>query len=278
MSWVKVDDKAWAHPKLASLSAAAVRLWLFTLCWCNQQETDGQVPRRILSVLGGSKKAAAELVASGLWERTDNGWLVHDFLKYQPSRAQRDSQREALRERVSRHRKREGNGVTSPLLTDRKRESNTAPVPSRPDPEERSPLPPANDPPPRDPMAYLDGPARERPDVLRVVERWKRIFGFSGFKFIRGNDLEAQIVADAIDAHGEETCLLVLEYAPNDEWVSGRADDNNGKHESLAYIFGKAHVFARIHRAAEEGERRKSDSKPSSIIERAKARKVEGAA
>jgi hypothetical protein len=98
VSWVKIDDKAWAHPKLASLSGNAVRLWVFALCWCNQQETDGAVPKSCLRVLGGSNKDAQELVSAGLWHPTETGWDIHDFLVYQPSKAQLAAQREAKAE------------------------------------------------------------------------------------------------------------------------------------------------------------------------------------
>lgn len=100
MSWVKVDDKAWSHPKLTALSGNAVRLWLFAMCWCNQHETDGTIPRAALRALGGAKAAVEELLRSGLWEATESGWAVHDFLKYQPSREQREKERESGRQRA----------------------------------------------------------------------------------------------------------------------------------------------------------------------------------
>lgn len=139
MSWVKVDDKAWSHPKFTDLSGNAVRLWLFALCWCNQQETDGKIPRGALRVLGGSPKAARELVSAGLWEVSEAGWEVHDFLHYQPSRAQRNAQREGIRSRVAKHRNGGGNAPPStpvtPLHDGRKQESNAAPDPDPvPDP------------------------------------------------------------------------------------------------------------------------------------------------
>jgi hypothetical protein len=112
MSWVRIDDKAWSHPKLAGLSGNAVRLWLFALCWCNQQESDGHVPATMLRVLGASPKVAAELVAAGLWEVVEDGWQFHDYLNYQPSREQLASQRNATKERVTKYRERSRNGVT----------------------------------------------------------------------------------------------------------------------------------------------------------------------
>jgi hypothetical protein len=95
MSWVKVCDKAWAHPKFANLSGGAVRLWLFALCWSNQQEKDGEVPSGILRLLGGTAKQAAELVKATLWETRGEGWAIHDYLHYQPGSQQIRAKREA---------------------------------------------------------------------------------------------------------------------------------------------------------------------------------------
>lgn len=98
MSWVRVDDKAWAHPKFAQLSAGAVKLWLFALCWCNQYETDGAIPGAALKTLGGSKAHAAELVEVGLWDSVERGFEVRGFLEYQPSSAEIRAKREAKAE------------------------------------------------------------------------------------------------------------------------------------------------------------------------------------
>jgi len=47
--------------------------------------TDGVVPEAMISVLRGRKKTASELVDSGLWEKTESGYLFHDWFEYQPS-------------------------------------------------------------------------------------------------------------------------------------------------------------------------------------------------
>lgn len=98
MAWVKLDDKVWSHPKFGALSGDAVRLWMFALCWCNQHETDGSIPRVTVRVLGGTSDAAAELCASGLWHETENGWQIHDYLDHQPSRDDLARKREAKAE------------------------------------------------------------------------------------------------------------------------------------------------------------------------------------
>jgi hypothetical protein len=134
MTWVRIDDKAWRHPKIAALSPSALRLWLFALCWCNQYETDGAIPAHALTLLESNKARAAELVSAGLWEKTQTGWQVHDYLVYQPSRAKLDNERTATKHRVNQHRERKRNAVTCSAVTEKKRTRNTRPDPD-PDPD-----------------------------------------------------------------------------------------------------------------------------------------------
>lgn len=95
MVWVKIDDKAFLHPKVATLSAGAVRLWLFSLCWATHSELDGFIPSKIPKTLGGSKSHVEELVANRLWIVAQDGWSIHDYLEYQPSVEERKSLKEA---------------------------------------------------------------------------------------------------------------------------------------------------------------------------------------
>lgn len=121
MSWVRIDDRAWCHPKLVALSAPAVRLWVWALCWSAQHETDGLIKLAALSILGGTKRVAAELVSAGLWDIRDDGWMVHDFLDWNPSAEERREKREQSVARLKRHReriaKRVSNGAHNALVT-----------------------------------------------------------------------------------------------------------------------------------------------------------------
>ena len=112
MSWVRIDDKAWCHPKFAGLSGNAVRLWLYALCWCNAQQADGHVPKSMIRTFGSSAKDVEALIMAGLWEATDDGWVFHNYLRYQPSKAKIEAKREQISNRVTLHRKRSRNIVT----------------------------------------------------------------------------------------------------------------------------------------------------------------------
>jgi hypothetical protein len=99
--WVKLDDHFPEHRKLAELGAYAPLCgWLYicALAWCNRQLTDGRIPFGHLprltcfdhiSAVAEDVKVetlATMLVNAGLWEKTRDGYQIHDYLEYQYSR------------------------------------------------------------------------------------------------------------------------------------------------------------------------------------------------
>jgi len=105
VSWVKLDDGFADHPKVLAVSGDAVLLHLAGFCYCARQETDGAIPELALSQLTRfskpkAAKLAARLVEVGLWERNGAGWLVHDYLDYNPSRESLKERRGWARERT----------------------------------------------------------------------------------------------------------------------------------------------------------------------------------
>jgi hypothetical protein len=62
------------------------------MCWAGKNITDGKLPcgllRRLAWRCHDPAIAVAELVASGVWDEDgQNGWIIHDFLEYNPSKA-----------------------------------------------------------------------------------------------------------------------------------------------------------------------------------------------
>lgn len=111
MPWVRLDDRFPSHRKVALLSDRAFRLYVSALCWCSENLTEGAIAERelpFIARLRGVKKAATELEAAGLWDRTADGWMVHDYLEYNPDRARVKADREsnAARQKAWRDRKR----------------------------------------------------------------------------------------------------------------------------------------------------------------------------
>ncbi len=85
MAWVRIHDGAMSHPKLLRLSDKAFRLWVWGLTYSQQHLTDGWLPER--SQPADLKRATNEIVAIGLWEKTDNGHQIHDYLDWNDSKS-----------------------------------------------------------------------------------------------------------------------------------------------------------------------------------------------
>jgi len=103
MPWVKIDDQFASHPKVLKAGPAAAWLYICGLTYCNRYLTDGFIPAqavRLLADLDDPEEQAAALVNAGLWEVTDGGYMVHDFLDWNPSAEEVRSEREAARERM----------------------------------------------------------------------------------------------------------------------------------------------------------------------------------
>lgn len=100
MGWARLDDKRADHPKLMAAGFEARGLDEAAICWSSSHETDGHIPETAVAMLAvghGCKnwrKVVARLVAVGRWDVVDGGWDVHDFLVYNPSKAEQDASRE----------------------------------------------------------------------------------------------------------------------------------------------------------------------------------------
>jgi hypothetical protein len=130
VTWFKVDDAFWSHPKVVAAGNAAIGLWLRCGTYAAQHLTDGFIPAAIAKQLG-SAGSAAKLVTAGLWEPVDNrpgtvdggcGYLMHDWGDYQPYRAVALQLRENSAERQRKYREKHKvseirNGVTNSAPT-----------------------------------------------------------------------------------------------------------------------------------------------------------------
>lgn len=101
MSWLRIEGRMPQHRKVAPLSDAAWRLHITAKCWCVEEKSDGRVPKAIPATLPAAPRGKAltrildELVDAELWERTEDGFLIHDFLKYNPSAAESEARSQA---------------------------------------------------------------------------------------------------------------------------------------------------------------------------------------
>ena len=153
MTWFKIDDSFYDHPKVIDISLEAVGLWTLSGAYSARHLTDGVMTTRTALRLGGTEELVAELVAAGLWTvEEDEGkteYLFNDWNDYQPTRDAVLSEREAGRQRAAASRARrsgqrspEGSPAGSPELKGNVRQDGQVPNaeaathvhPTRPDP------------------------------------------------------------------------------------------------------------------------------------------------
>ncbi len=96
MSWGKVDDALHDHPKVDALlerdersGLAAMGLWTLVFSCVSGQLTDGAISQRVVRRIApdNGMELAAWLVSNGLWEVDGEGWVMHDYLDHNESRA-----------------------------------------------------------------------------------------------------------------------------------------------------------------------------------------------
>lgn len=137
ITWFKVDDGFWSHPKTATLSDAAVVLWVRAGSYSSQHLTDGVIARPVLRLVG-TAEAAAELVAAGLWLEHPDGWEFHDWGEYQETSETVKKRREDARDRQARARERAANkrreSPSVSRVTDDVTNGVSSLYPTRPDP------------------------------------------------------------------------------------------------------------------------------------------------
>jgi hypothetical protein len=161
MPWVRFDDQFPIHRKVDRLTDAAYRLHTSAIFWCARNLTDGFVSEEDLDGVTARVRTpprfAAECVKRDVWHHArqpcpsekcpgpvdNDGWVIHDYWEYQPSKAQVMKDREATARRQANWRARRNgssNGVTDDV---------TNAAPSRPAPKEAGrgrPVPPQRPP------------------------------------------------------------------------------------------------------------------------------------
>lgn len=124
MGWIRISDDFYDNAKLADAGAIGVAVWIAGLGYCNRNLTDGVIPRQkalglvdtsgVMMVEGGdvAEQAVIRLLDYGLWHEeghscpdcVDPGprrYVIHDYLKFQPSRSDVEAKREAEKERIA---------------------------------------------------------------------------------------------------------------------------------------------------------------------------------
>jgi hypothetical protein len=120
MTWVRFDDQFPIHRKVGGLSDVLYRLHTEAIFWCARNGTDGIIHRNELKLVSTRARLArvSELTSRQLWHDSadicptcitalaaagtsepSDGWVIHDYLAYQPSREKVERERAAKAER-----------------------------------------------------------------------------------------------------------------------------------------------------------------------------------
>lgn len=104
MTWVKIDDRFEGHPKVIRAGYQAIGVYILALTHSAGHLTNGHVsPEWVKRVAGGqAKKMSDKLVSVGLWEPNGDGWTIHDYFEFNPSRETVLEKRRQERDRKSR--------------------------------------------------------------------------------------------------------------------------------------------------------------------------------
>lgn len=141
MTWAKLDDSFPEHPKVVVLSDAAFRVHVTALCYCARLLTDGFVPTATVRTV--KPKILRELLAD-LWEPIEGGYIIHDYLDWNGSKASVLDRRRKGAERKERWEERQKNAGTDAGVTRYGTRDGTRyeqrPVPSSPVPEHKGAL------------------------------------------------------------------------------------------------------------------------------------------
>ena len=98
MPWFRLEDSFHQHPKVVQAGNAATGLWIRCATHSAQYLTDGAVSEEVAHTYGKSREID-KLLTVGLWIRNGNGFLIPDYLEYNPSAAEVRKERAEARER-----------------------------------------------------------------------------------------------------------------------------------------------------------------------------------
>lgn len=94
MTWIRVDDHFADHPKVMALEGdrlPGLGLWHVAASYSARYLTDGYVPASYVKA-HAPQRLINRMVSVGLFDPVEGGYLLHDWLEYNPSR---DAVREA---------------------------------------------------------------------------------------------------------------------------------------------------------------------------------------
>jgi len=112
MSWFKLDDDGHDHPKVLQAGNEAYGAWCRAGQWSSKHLTEGAIPK-VVALKIAPPRVWKKLQEVRLVEASADGWLIHDFLKYNPPASEVLAERARKAKNVSDFRERKKAGKTS---------------------------------------------------------------------------------------------------------------------------------------------------------------------
>jgi hypothetical protein len=115
MGWARFDDGYTDSPKIVEAGPWAELLDVRAIIYAAKHETDGLITRSALKLISRDIPKPLDrvhaLVEVGRWSSNEGGgWWIHDYLDFNPSKAQKSDMRRNARERQAKYR---SNAVTN---------------------------------------------------------------------------------------------------------------------------------------------------------------------
>jgi hypothetical protein len=156
MPWFRIDDTFAFHPKVLAAGNAAVGAWVRLGSYCAAHLTDGFVPELMARMIAADCITA--LINARLLVQEPDGYRIHDYLSYQPSKRDVQLDREEARDRRKSKAKNNPRRRSGERPDGRGGEGSGIGSGSDGESEERGPL-----------------PGNPSEDTRRVVDRWRSV-------------------------------------------------------------------------------------------------------
>ena len=109
MAWARIDDQYAEHPRIVGLTDRTFRLHTAAICLANRKLTDGHLSthdtRMLLALTKATKRHVDELLEAGVWETNGDGWVIRDYLQWNPDAETVKGRRRGSAERVAKYRR-----------------------------------------------------------------------------------------------------------------------------------------------------------------------------
>jgi hypothetical protein len=226
MPWSKVDDRFYDHPKTVAVGTMGAGLFVLALSYTANKLTDGFIPtamiRRLVADVDDPVALADSLVEAGLFERVDGGYLIHDYLDYNPPAAKVIAEREAAKERMRAAREAHAEECSGELPANFDRTSGAVqPVPY---PVSRIPIPMTDNPTtsgadaPTPPPKPPPKPKREQPETTPLERHFLSLWNA---KYL--NSSQRELLAKYETEYGYERVVEVSKWCHTENMALGHA-------------------------------------------------------